>query len=79
MITPTSYAQLITDQASSTVTYIGWAQNSFTPQNQPLWNIMRVTQASASTPNGVTLYEFAPEPNVFGVKWTDRASLTYSS
>lgn len=79
MITPSNYAQLITDEASATVTYIGWAATSFNSTSDPVWCIMRVTQASDATPNGVTLYEFAPEPNVFGAIWSNRASLTYTS
>jgi hypothetical protein len=79
MITPSNYAQLLTDQVSATVTYIGFAQNSFTPTSQPSWCIMRITQASSSVPNGVTLFEFAPEPNVFGAVWDNRTSLTYNA
>ncbi len=76
---PTEYAQLITDEVSDTVTYIGYCMTNFTPTSEPLWAIYRVTSESGTTPQGVTVIEGANSPGDFTEVWDNRTSLTYRS
>ncbi len=76
----TEYAQIITDEASTTVTYIGYAERAGTALSAPLWAILRITQASATSPIGVSLFEWATGiPAQFANVWNDRTNLNYSA
>lgn len=71
------YAKIITDEFSTTVTYVGYAKDSFASQNDAVWDILRITQASASSPTGVSLFEWATAQGSFTNVWTSRTGLTY--
>ena len=81
MLNQIQYAKIQTDEASTTVTYVGYAETNFVLDGDPAWAILKIEQASASTPNGVTTFKWAGagSPGLFENIWTNRASLTYSS
>ncbi len=66
-----------TDEASSTVTYVGYAMDAAADPAQPIWAILRITQTSGTSPVGVTLYEWAVNENIFSTAWDNRSSATY--
>lgn len=59
------------DEASATITYIGWAKPG-TAESDFSWRIMRVDESS-----GVAI-EWAGGTRSFDKSWDNRASLTYS-
>jgi len=73
------YAQVISDENSTTVTYFGFAQANFTLTSAALWCILKITQTSGTSPVGVTTYAWAGEPGVFNAVWDNRTGLTYTS
>lgn len=79
MITDLSKAeQKIVDEASSTVTYLGFSDFNV-KTSEPKWIIMKITATNANEPQGVVTYKYATgcmnQTNI----WDDRASLTYYS
>ncbi len=79
MLNNSQYAKIITDEVSSTVTYVGYAQTNFVATSDPLWQILKITSASGTSPAGVTTFQFADAPGDFTNIWDNRASLNYSS
>ncbi len=79
MLNNSQYAKLKTDEASTTVTYVGYAQTNFVTDGQELWSILKIESENATSPYGVTTYKWSGTPGDFRYKWTDRASLTYNS
>lgn len=74
-----TYETLLTDEASTTVTYIGYAMNAGADPAAPVWAIMKITASSATPPVGVTTYLWATGvPELFSNVWDNRASLTYA-
>ncbi len=75
-----SYQVIITDENSTTVTYIGYAQSSPASTSEAIWAILRITQTASSSPVGVTLYEWATgKPELFSNVWTSRTGLSYQA
>lgn len=71
------YPAPIVDEASTTVTYIGYG-NLGANRAKAEWMIVRITKTSATTPNGVVLTEYANGSMKFDQVWNDRATLSYS-
>ena len=67
----------IIDEASTTVTYIGYAPIG-TATSAASWLIARVTKASATSPNGVVITEYADGNMAYDNIWNNRAALSYS-
>jgi hypothetical protein len=65
--------KVITDEASATVTYMGYAAPNALTSN-PVWKILRITIS------GSTIYtlESADGDHEFNNIWDNRASLSYS-
>ncbi len=78
MAFPTEYAQIITDENTTLVTYVGYNMDAFAAQGDASWAIYRITSASASSPTGVTVIEGAKGLGVFENVWSDRTGLTYN-
>ncbi len=70
------HEQIIIDEASTTVTYIGYAE-SLVGYDKPLWAIKKIESASASSPSGITTIKWATSYRSYGHIWNDRASLSY--
>ncbi len=79
MLNNAEYAKVKTDEVSTTVTYVGYAQTNFVTDAQPLWCILKIESASGTTPAGVTTYSWSGSPGDFSYAWNDRATLTYNS
>ena len=77
MLQSTEYEKLLTDEASSTVTYVGYAIDAYASPSEPVWCILKIESASSSSPTGVSTYQWAPSKGNFGAIWNNRASLTY--
>jgi hypothetical protein len=81
MSLPTTYAKIIIDEVSTTVTYIGYNMDQFALTNSPTWAIFKITAASGTSPTGVTTIQpgisGTPAPSLFNEKWDDRLTLTY--
>ena len=71
------YEKIIVDEATTLITYIGYAVADYTPTSSAVWAIQRITQAAATSPPGVTVFEWAGRPDSFINIWDNRASLTY--
>jgi len=67
----------IVDEASTTVSYFGWSSLG-TKTTDAKWKIARVTKASATTPYGVVITEYADGDMNYDNIWNNRASLNYS-
>ena len=72
------HEQIITDEASTTVTYVGYAQSGVAT-SAASWMIKKITMASATTPHGVITIAYAGSYNSKTNVWDDRASLSYTS
>lgn len=72
------YEKIITDENTTTVTYIGWAEFG-TATSAAKWIVQRITSASASSPQGVTTVEWATGLRDKTNIWNSRTSLTYVS
>ncbi len=75
---PTTYAQIIVDEVSALVTYIGYNMDDFASQTDNTWAVFRITSAAATTPTGVTIIQGAQAPGVFDQVWADRVILSYA-
>lgn len=73
------YEKIITDEVSTTVTYIGYAENDFALTSDAVWAIQKIESASATTPQGVTTFSWADSPEKFSNIWDNRLTLTYRS
>jgi hypothetical protein len=78
MLNPTEYEKLLTDEASSTVTYVGYAIDAYSSTADAVWCILKIESASGTSPSGVTTYKWSPSKGNFGSVWNDRATLTYN-
>lgn len=78
MDTTKEYEQTITDEASTTVTYVGYTDFGVAVADAK-WIIKKIEQASATDPVGVTTIKYATGYNNRTNIWNDRASLSYSS
>ena len=78
---PTNYAQIIIDENTTLVTYIGYNMAEFAPTSEATWAIFKITAAAASSPTGVTTTKPAisgtPAPSLFNQIWDNRTTLTY--
>lgn len=75
----TTYGTLLTDEASTTVTYVGYAVDAGADPAAAVWAIQKITSASATSPVGVTTYLWATGvPELYSNIWNNRASLTYA-
>lgn len=63
----------MSDEASTTVTYIGYCKQLGIGTNKPKWMILRITVVGT-----VTKPEYAEGDNKFEHVWDDRATLNYS-
>lgn len=72
------YEQVRTDEASSTVTYIGYAE-SLVATSAAKWIIIKIESASGSSPAGETTIKYAVSFKYDKNIWDDRASLTYTT
>ena len=78
MLQPTEYEKLLTDEASSTVTYVGYAVDAYASPADAVWCILKIESESGSSPSGVTTYKWSPSKGNFGSVWDNRASLIYT-
>lgn len=70
------YEQIITDEATTLVTYIGFAESGVAT-SAAKWIIMKVTSAAAAAPMGVTTYQYAGSYKSKANIWDNRAALSY--
>lgn len=63
----------LSDEVSSTVTYIGYCKRLGIGTDKPEWFIIRITVIGT-----LTKPEYANGTNHFDQVWDDRATLTYS-
>ncbi len=70
--------KIISDEASTTVTYYGFAEFG-TATSAAKWIIIRVTATSGTIPQGVIFYEWANTYMNNTNIWDNRAGLSYTS
>lgn len=79
MITDLTKAeQVIQDEVSTTVTYIGYAESKI-DGSEARWIIQKITAASAISPQGVITIGYASSYMNATNVWDDRLILSYSS
>ncbi len=72
------HEQIITDEASTTVTYVGYAQSGVAT-SAARWIIKKITATNATSPQGVITILYATSYNNATNIWDNRASLSYTS
>lgn len=72
------YEQTIVDEATTLVTYIGFAEKGIAT-SLAKWMVMKIEAASATAPTGVTTIKYAGGYKSRTNIWDNRASLTYSA
>jgi len=72
------YEQTIVDEATTLVTYIGFAEKGIAT-SAPYWMIMKIESAAATSPTGVTTIKWAGAYKSKTNIWDNRAALTYSA
>ena len=73
-----SYEQKIVDEASTTITYIGFAGSGIAT-SAAKWLIVKIESVSATAPTGVTTIKYADSYKNTENVWDDRATLTYNT
>jgi len=79
MLANSDYSKIQVDEASTTVTYVGYSKDNFAADSAAVWEILKIEAASGASPTGVTTFRYGGTPGSFTNKWTDRAVLTYTS
>ncbi len=72
------YEKQIIDEASTTVTYIGYSEFG-TATSAAKWIVKRITAASGTSPQGVIVTEYAVGYNNATNIWDNRAGLVFVS
>lgn len=72
------YEQVIVDEASTTVSYIGYTESGVAT-SAAKWIIVKIESASATTPTGVTTIKYATSYKSRTNIWDNRAALTYTT
>ncbi len=74
-----NYEKKLVDVASTTVTYLGFALDKGTATSAAKWVVYKITQTSATPPEGVITFEWAVQIGYAQNIWDNRGSLSYVS